>query len=296
MKSAIQNTYDYESWENFITDPNDCVFGSPLTRICSSEIICNTNWIDDLIDDNSISIISQSYQHDFRDIFENYCVEVSNFDPEQTTEEDIAVICGQCGEIDGIDMSQKSSGRICVTFFDLRSAYSMIHSTIRVRGFNWFIQFSQPEVYENSNKSLNNATIVMFGISTSVTDSMLIDSFSTFGTIREIRKWNSNRFIEFWDIRASEQAVHAMNGKILFDKKIKVELNRSGGFHKNSQAYLGSRMPTVARMRKGTKGAAKLEICRTTSIDQKSIINRVSRSARPPLVFSFGDNRVAVSA
>lgn len=291
MTSTIQNADDYESWANFIDDPNDCVFDSLLTRVCSSEMLCNTDWVDNLInDDYSTSITSQSYQNDIRDNFEDRCVEITNFDPEQTTEEDIADICCQCGEIDTIDLSQKSSGRICVRFFDLRSAYLMIHSTIRVRGFNWFIQFSPPKV------SLNNGTIVIFRISTLITDSMLIDNFSTFGTIREIRKWNSNRFIEYWDLRASEQAVHAMNGKILFNKKIKVELSRSCGFHKNSQCYINNRMPTVTRVKKGMKSVVKLEICRTTSIDQKSMINRVTRFARSPLVFSFGDNRVSISA
>jgi RNA recognition motif-containing protein len=292
MQNTISNLNHYESWESFINHPNDFIFDSPLTRTCSSEILCNTDWVDNLINDNSTSITLQSYQNDFRNDFENRCIEISNFDPEQTTEEDIITICSQCGEIDQIDISQKSIGHIFVTFFDLRSAYLMIRSTIRVRGFKWLNQFCYQHMNQNTKNSMNNGTIVIFNIPISVSDTMLIEQFSIYGTIREIRKYKSNRFIEFWDIRASEQAVHSMNDKQLFTKKMRIEFSRSNSFHNNSHIYIDNRMPTIARVSKRVKKTVKLEICRPTSPDEKSIINRVSKSTKPPLVFSFGENRI----
>jgi hypothetical protein len=89
---------------------------------------------ENLVSDISTSVALRS---DFRDDFEDHCIEISDLDEEQTTEEDVAAICSQCGDLDEINMSQKSHGPFFGTFWSLRSAYLMIRSTVPVRGFKW---------------------------------------------------------------------------------------------------------------------------------------------------------------
>jgi hypothetical protein len=79
-------------------------------------------------------------------------------------------------------------------------------------------------------------------------------------------------------------------------KKTRVELSQRSHFHNHVHPYLANRMPTIARGSKGANDTVTFKFCRTPSPDEKSMMNRGSRSTRLPLVFSLGEHRLAASA
>jgi RNA recognition motif-containing protein len=256
MTTATQTANSYESWENFISDPLDFPPATPLTRLCSVDLLTDTDWVDNLI--NSEAKPSQSVQTEYNDKLEDNSVEISNFDPEGITENGVASECAPFGDIESIDISEKRFGRICVKFFDIRSAYAIVRSRICVRGFKWIIQFGDSELQCYRNKRLRERTVFIFHVPQGVTTAMIHQEFSKFGEIREIRE-SRHKFIEFWDSRSAARAIQGTHGKILFGVKLRVRLSRPSNSRANFQACSDRRMPTVARISKIAKGEVKIE-------------------------------------
>jgi RNA recognition motif-containing protein len=173
-----------------------------------------------------------------------------------------------------------------VRFFDIRSAYALVRSTIRVRGFKWLVQFGRYESTVNQRNPPNARTIIIFRVAASTTEDMLRTKFSEFGEVRQIREWNAHRFVEFWDSRSATKAIKSMHGKKVFGVKTSIELCRPSGIRQNSRAYTENKMPTVARVNKKAKHAVKFELARD------SPISRATRNAKPSLTFSSSPRSV----
>jgi RNA recognition motif-containing protein len=160
------------------------------------------------------------------------------------------------------------------------------------------IHFGHPEKIVDPKRPPNNGTIVIFRVPNNVTDDMILAEFSRFGAIRDIRTWETQKFVEFWDLRSSKAAIQETNCKKLFNGNVSVQLSRPAGFRKN--LYIENRMPTVARVNKKTKGAVKLEIRKANShvspVDQNKTISRVSRSKNAQIVLNIIQNRTDISA
>jgi hypothetical protein len=234
------------------------------------------------------------YVHDFED----RSVELSNFDPGNTTEEDVFEMCRTCGEIESIDMTQKAAGRIGVLFFDLRSAYALVRTTIRVRGFKWLIQFGRYESIYDPQNPPNTRAVVLFRIPGRITTEMIRYKFSEFGEIREIREWTSNRFVEFWDSRSTIKAIAGTHKKKVFGCKIAAELCRPGGARLNTRAYNDNKLPTIARVNRKAKRAITLEITKLDYPPETPHLKgtRTEKTFKAPLVVTITQNRRSVSA
>jgi RNA recognition motif-containing protein len=293
----------HHSWESFLTAADDITSDPPGFCLCSGEIVCNTDWVETLMNDDVKPKIIQPYEDcekQFADKFEDRRIEISNFDADETTEEDIVTVCRQFGEMEWIDMSEKCSGRICVKFFDLQAAYLMKRSTIRFHGLTWIIQFYQPEAIDNHTNSPNNGKIAVFPIADAITNDLIFAKFSHFGQIREIQQWTTYRFIEFWDIRSSAKAIEMMNGKKPFGRKISVRLNRRDLRQLiKASSPNKHRVPTVARPSRKPKCAVQLDLPgtepRISSGNRNVSINRVSKCTKPALVFNIASNRPPLS-
>lgn len=86
-----------------------------------------------------------------------------------------------------------------------------------------------------SDVPVNLGTIVLLHLLPSVTNAQLLVIFSQFGEIRQIRGTPSKptqRFIEYWDIRASQKAVEQMSGTVLCGSKLLIEFSMPGGMRK----------------------------------------------------------------
>jgi RNA recognition motif-containing protein len=255
MTTSIQTPNQYESWESFISDPLDFSLNTPLTRLCSVEILTNTDWIDNLINPEIKPL--HYIPTDYNDPLEDHSVEISNFDPEEITESDVTTECRPFGDIESIDLSQKRFGRIIVKFYDIRSAYAIVRCRIFVRGLKWIIQFTPSDLHSHPINQSRTRTIILFRIPQAIPLSTLHEEFSKFGEIREMREFPTHRFIEFWDSRSATQSIQATHGKKLFGVKLRVQLSRPSNYRPSNDR----RLPTVTRNSKHSKREVKFE-CR----------------------------------
>jgi hypothetical protein len=233
-------------WSSFLEKPTDYDPSAPLKRTCSREIEFPDSWVNDLISDD---VIEQSPRLEPYKELEDRRIEISNFDPETTTEQMVMAEAVRYGDVQGIDLSGFEIGRIIVKFSDLRDAYAMRGSTIRINGMTWQLQFAHPEKIGNQKNPPNNGTLVLFHVPGNVTEEKLRSVFGEYGDLREIRTTQHQRFVEYWDLRAAERAFKAMKRGDLGSLKIAVEFSRPGGYRKDPDLFLFLRKPAVGRVR-----------------------------------------------
>jgi RNA recognition motif-containing protein len=83
-----------------------------------------------------------------------------------------------------------------------------------------------------SDKDVNQGTLVVFNLDASVSNDDLRHIFGGYGEVKEIRETPHKRhhkFIEFYDVRAAEAALRALNRSDIAGKRIKLEPSRPGG-------------------------------------------------------------------
>ncbi|KAL0906222.1 hypothetical protein M5K25_024697 [Dendrobium thyrsiflorum] len=139
----------------------------------------------------------------------------------------------QYGDIRTMYTTCKNRGFVMISYYDIRAARTAMRSLqnkpLRRRKLD--IHFSIPK--ENpSDKDLNQGTLVIFNLEPSVSNDDLLQLFGNFGEVKEIRETPHKRhhkFIEFYDVRAAEAALRALNKSDIAGKRIKLEPSRPGG-------------------------------------------------------------------
>lgn len=127
----------------------------------------------------------------------------------------------------------KHRGFVMISYYDIRHAKNAMkhlqHKIIKRRKID--IHYSIPK--ENpSEKDLNQGTLVVFNLDSSITNDELAQLFGAFGEIKEIRETPNkkhHKFIEFFDVRDADKAMKGLNKTELRGKKIKIEPSRPGG-------------------------------------------------------------------
>ncbi|XP_021287291.1 protein MEI2-like 1 isoform X2 [Herrania umbratica] len=113
--------------------------------------------------------------------------------------------------------------------------------TLFVRNINSNVEDSELKaLFEDnpSEKDVNQGTLVVFNLDSSVSTDELQRIFGAFGEIKEVRETphkHSHKFIEFYDVRAAEAALHALNRSDIAGKQIKLEPSRPGGVRRFMQ-------------------------------------------------------------
>ena len=157
-----------------------------------------------------------------------------------TTIEDIKNVFGNKTSINNIDISGITDGWFTIDFFDLRHAISMknLHNGQLFKDYTIEVHYATlPPIYD-IKKPPNNGTIVIFHLPPHVNNDYIFTIFSQYGEIKQIRgtpSKTSQRFVEFWDIRSSENALNSMNGKFLMGARVSIEFSLPGGFRRNIQ-------------------------------------------------------------
>ncbi|XP_008791022.1 protein MEI2-like 4 isoform X2 [Phoenix dactylifera] len=139
----------------------------------------------------------------------------------------------QYGDIRTLYTACKHRGFVMISYYDIRSARNAMRALqnkpLRRRKLD--IHFSIPK--DNpSEKDINQGTLVVFNLDSSVSNDDLRQIFGVYGEIKEIRETPHKRhhkFIEFYDVRAAEAALRALNRSDIAGKKIKLEPSRPGG-------------------------------------------------------------------
>uniref|UniRef100_A0A1J3IMX9 Protein MEI2-like 2 n=1 Tax=Noccaea caerulescens TaxID=107243 RepID=A0A1J3IMX9_NOCCA len=142
------------------------------------------------------------------------------------------------GEIRSLYTACKSRGFVMISYYDIRAAHAAMralqNTLLRKRMLD--IHFSIPK--ENpSEKDMNQGTLVIFNVDTTVSNDELLQLFGAYGEIREIRETPNrrfHRFIEYYDVRDAETALKALNRSEIGGKCIKLELSRPGGVRRVS--------------------------------------------------------------
>ncbi|KAJ0261117.1 Protein DA1-related 4 [Hirschfeldia incana] len=137
------------------------------------------------------------------------------------------------GEIRTLYTACKTRGFVMISYYDIRAAHSAMRALqnklLRKRTLD--IHFSIPK--ENlSEKVMNEGILVFLNADTMVSNYELLDLFSAYGEISQIREdadRKFQRFIEYYDVRAAETALKALNRREIGGKRIKLELSRPGG-------------------------------------------------------------------
>jgi hypothetical protein len=179
---------------------------------------------------------------------ENRAIQIKNIDP-QTTEDEIHEIFNAGTAARKVDLSGLPDGEVFIEYFDLRRAIEMKRSKNGeiVGSSQIAISFAPLAKIPDPKRPPNNGTIVVFNLQNGLTDEQIQSTFGHFGDIREIRVTPgkpTQRFIEYWDLRAAEKAVDGLNQKYVMGSKVSMEFSLPGGFRRNAQRPDGWRQPT----------------------------------------------------
>ncbi|KAM3302073.1 protein MEI2-like 2 isoform X1 [Capsicum chacoense] len=148
----------------------------------------------------------------------------------------------QYGDIRTMYTACKHRGFVMISYYDIRAARTAMrmlqHKPLRRRKLD--IHFSIPK--ENpSEKDINQGTLVIFNLDPSVSNEDLLQIFGAYGEVKEIRETPHKRhhkFIEFYDVRAAEAALKALNRSDIAGKRIKLEPSRPGGARRSLMQQL----------------------------------------------------------
>jgi RNA recognition motif-containing protein len=185
---------------------------------------------------------------DLQDI-ESRAIQFTNLDP-QTTTKDILEMLKAYGEIESVDLSNIIAGTAIVRFYDVRVSQAVRRTRFCFRNRCLGVTYGPPLEISNPRKPPNNGTIVVFHLRKGIPEDGIHKEFAPFGAIRQIRCAPgklTQRFIEYYDVRAAQAAVTGMKGKKIFKSKISVEFSLPGGFKKTQDQVVSPRLPTIER-------------------------------------------------
>ncbi|XP_020246052.1 protein MEI2-like 4 isoform X3 [Asparagus officinalis] len=151
---------------------------------------------------------------------------------------ELKMLFEQYGDIRTLYTACKHRGFVMISYYDIRAARNAMRSLqnkpLRRRKLD--IHFSIPK--DNpSEKDINQGTLVVFNLDSSVSNDDLRQIFGVYGDIKEIRETPHKRhhkFIEFYDLRDADAALRALNRSDIAGKKIKLEPSRPGGVRRCS--------------------------------------------------------------
>jgi RNA recognition motif-containing protein len=171
---------------------------------------------------------------------ENRTLLVSNLHPE-TTEEEIANAFNLFDRIRNIEYGQVVD--YCeakIEYFDLRHAQQVKRTAhnMTLHGSVISVVYAPLPKIEDPRKPPNNGTIVVFHLPPGLTPQQIESTFGEFGDIRQVRGTAgkpTQKFIEYWDIRAAERALDGLNQRYVMGSRVSIEFSLPGGFRRNVQ-------------------------------------------------------------
>eukprot|EP00898_Chlorokybus_atmophyticus_P004766 jgi/Chlat1/5290/Chrsp35S05248 len=152
----------------------------------------------------------------------------------------------QYGAIRTLYTACKHRGFVMISYYDIRAARNAMRAlqnkSLRRRKLD--IHYSIPK--ENpSDKDINQGTLVVFNLDASVTNDDLRRIFGVYGEVKEVRETphkKHHKFIEFYDVRAAESALRALNRSDIAGKRIKLEPSRPGGARRSLMQQLSAEL------------------------------------------------------
>ncbi|XVE66093.1 hypothetical protein DITRI_Ditri08aG0053100 [Diplodiscus trichospermus] len=148
----------------------------------------------------------------------------------------------QYGDIRNLYTSCKHRGFVMISYYDIRAAQNAMKALqnrpLRRRKLD--IHYSNPK--DNPPvKDENQGTLAVYNLDSTVSNDELRHIFGAYGEIKEIHETperSQHKLIEFYDVRAAEAALHALNRSYIAGKQIKVEPSLVGGLRRCSVQQL----------------------------------------------------------
>ncbi|GAB2280771.1 hypothetical protein Dimus_015397 [Dionaea muscipula] len=141
------------------------------------------------------------------------------------------------GDIRTLYTACKHRGFVMISYYDLRSARNAMKALqskpLRHRKLD--IHYSIPK--DNPfDKDVSHGTLLVFNLDSSISNDDLRQILGIYGEIKEIQEAPSRnkKFIEFYDVRAADAALRALNQTDIAGKRINLEPSRPGGARKSS--------------------------------------------------------------
>jgi hypothetical protein len=264
IQDCLSRQSSYDRWQDLLaTPPPEIEFPS---RCSSLEFARSSSCENELqpvipagiIDENDFNYCIQPCQTgnfqltDFKYFVEgeDRRVTISNIAPDTTSDELYRTI-EQYGDFNILEADVRA-GIATVRFYDLRSAQWIRAVRICLHGKYWMVRFAPVDCSFDRRNPPNNGTIVLFNLRTGISDEEITTEFARFGDIRDVRRGrakDTQRFVEFWDLRAAESAVKECRGKIILNSKISVEFSLPGGFRRFPDEHRDIPVPTIERPR-----------------------------------------------
>ncbi|KAK6920443.1 RNA recognition motif domain [Dillenia turbinata] len=146
---------------------------------------------------------------------------------------ELRVLFEQFGDIRTLYTACKHRGFVMISYYDIRAAQNALrmlqNKPLRRRKLD--IHYSIPK--DNpSEKDINQGTLVVSNLDPSISNEDLHQIFAVYGEIREICDTPlkcSHKFIEFYDVRAADAALHALNKSDIGGKQFKLEPSHTNG-------------------------------------------------------------------
>lgn len=141
--------------------------------------------------------------------------------------EEVKAIARACGDVSALHELSPSSS--LATFFSAKHALSAL-TQLSDRFGPSSVRFGSPSECPSAGE--NQGSIVLFGLSPSVSNDAISSVFNQFGPVREVRETpskRSHRFVEFWDSRDADTALRSMHKQPLFGRTINIEFAKPGG-------------------------------------------------------------------
>ncbi|XP_024027450.1 protein MEI2-like 1 isoform X2 [Morus notabilis] len=137
------------------------------------------------------------------------------------------------GDIRTLYTACKHRGFVMISYYDIRAAQNAMRTLQNkpLKHRNLDIHYSIPK--DNaSEKDISEGILLVFNLDSSISNDELLQIFGVYGEIKQIRETSdkhNSKFIEFYDVRAAEMALCAMNKTNIADKEIKLEPGYPGG-------------------------------------------------------------------
>ncbi|KAF7840223.1 protein MEI2-like 1 isoform X1 [Senna tora] len=133
----------------------------------------------------------------------------------------------QYGDIRTTYTACKHRGFVMISYYDIRAAQNAMkalqNKSLRSRKLD--IHYSIPKV-NAPEKDISHGMLLLSGLDSSVSNDELQQIFGFYGEIKKINEspeTNHHKFIEFYDVRAAEAALRALNRSEIAGKQIKLE-------------------------------------------------------------------------
>ncbi|GAV72091.1 RRM_1 domain-containing protein/RRM_2 domain-containing protein, partial [Cephalotus follicularis] len=147
----------------------------------------------------------------------------------------------QYGDIRTLYTACKHRGFVMISYYDIRAARNAMkvlqNKPLRRRKLD--IHYSIPK--DNpSEKDVNQGTLVVFNLDSPVSNDELRQILGVYGEIKEIRETphrSHHKFVEFYDVRAAEAALHALNRSDVAGKQIKPGPSCPGGSRRLARQF-----------------------------------------------------------